>query len=79
MFKNDQSIIRQFSKVSYKINTHYYMCHNKQTLVFLCIRELSYFYTALCEAPVAPENGQIICEDDLLLEGVSCKSVCNEG
>ena len=37
------------------------------------------FYIALCKAPVAPENGQINCENNLLLEGVSCKSTCNEG
>ena len=35
--------------------------------------------TALCKAPVAPENGQIVCENNLLLEGVSCKSTCDEG
>ena len=36
-------------------------------------------FTALCEAPVAPENGKIVCENNFLLEGVSCKSTCNEG
>jgi len=33
----------------------------------------------LCDALVAPENGNIVCESNLLLEGVSCMSSCNEG
>ena len=41
--------------------------------------QLHNFFTALCKAPVAPENGQIVCENNLLLEGVSCESTCNEG
>ena len=38
-----------------------------------------FVFSALCKAPVAPENGQIVCENNLLLEGVSCKSTCDEG
>ena len=36
-------------------------------------------FTALCKALEAPENGKIVCENNILLEGVSCKSTCNEG
>ena len=40
---------------------------------------IKHFFAALCNAPEAPENGNIVCENNLLLEGVSCKSTCNEG
>ena len=38
-----------------------------------------FVFLALCKEPEAPENGQIICEENLLLEGISCVSTCNEG
>ena len=44
-----------------------------------CLKYKLNFSIALCEKPVAPENGLIVCENNLLLEGVSCKSTCNPG
>ena len=35
--------------------------------------------TALCDALVAPENGNIVCDSNVLLAGVSCISSCNKG